>query len=101
MADGLLGSPEALLYLDDSEHEPEPFCVPLLTLAEELPTGSDPNEHHLIRAAAQQCLLIESACRTPVDTGVLRFRYLLNNSGNVEGRREGGAGNPTGTLQQF
>ena len=73
MADGLLGSPEALLYLDDSEHEPEPFCVPLLTLAEELPTGSDPNEHHLIRAAAQ-CLLIESACRTPVDTGVLRFR---------------------------
>jgi len=101
MADGLLGSPEALLYLDDSEHEPEPFCVPLLTLAEELPTGSDPNEHHLIRAAAQQCLLIESACRTPVDTGVLRFRYLLNNSGNVEGRREGGAGNPTGTLQHF
>jgi len=28
-------------------------------------------------------------------------RYLLNNSGNVEGRREGGAGNPTGTLQHF
>jgi len=27
--------------------------------------------------------------------------YLLNNSGNVEGRREGGAGNPTGTLQHF
>jgi len=29
------------------------------------------------------------------------FQYLLNNSGNVEGRREGGAGNPTGTLQHF
>jgi len=30
-----------------------------------------------------------------------RKQYLLNNSGNVEGRREGGAGNPTGTLQHF
>jgi len=31
----------------------------------------------------------------------LALRYLLNNSGNVEVRREGGAGNPTGTLQHF
>jgi len=30
-----------------------------------------------------------------------KSEYLLNNSGNVEGRREGGAGNPTGTLQHF
>ena len=73
MADGLLGSPEALLYPDAGEHGPEPFCVPLLTLAEELPTGSDPNERHLIRASAQ-CLLIESACQTRVDIGLLRFR---------------------------
>ena len=73
MADGLLGSPEALLYPDAGEHGPEPFCVPLLTVAEELPTSSDPNERHLIRASAQ-CLLIESACQTTVDIGLLQFR---------------------------
>ena len=73
MADGLLGSPEALLYSDTGEHGPEPFCVPLLTVAEVLPTSSDPNERHLIRASAQ-CLLIEGACQTTVDVGLLQFR---------------------------
>ena len=73
VADGLLGSPEALLFHDDGECGPDAFCVPLLTLAEDLPSGVDPNECHLIRAAAQ-CLLIESACQTPVDIGLLRFR---------------------------
>ena len=58
---------------DDGECGPDAFCVPLLTLAEDLPSGADPNECHLIRAAAQ-CLLIESACQTPVDIGLLRFR---------------------------
>ena len=73
IADGLLGSPEALLIHDEAACGPETFCVPLLTLAEELPCGEDPKERHLIRAAAQ-CLLIESACQTPVDIGLLRFR---------------------------
>ncbi len=73
IAHGLLGSPEALLIHDEAAFGPEMFCVPLLTKAEELPCGKDPNERHLIRAAAQ-CLLIESACQTPVDIGVLRFR---------------------------
>jgi len=31
----------------------------------------------------------------------LQAEYLLNNSGNAAGRREAGAGNPTGTLQHF
>jgi len=72
VADGLLGSPEALLIHDEGACGSEAFCVPLLTLAEELPCGADPNEGHLIRAAAQ-CLLIESACQTTVDIGLLRF----------------------------
>jgi len=73
VADGLLGSPEALLFNYGGDCGPDAFCVPLLTLAEDLPSGADPNERHLIRAAAQ-CLLIESACQTPVDIGILRFR---------------------------
>lgn len=73
VADGLLGSPEVLLIHEEGAHGPDAYCVPLLTLAEELPCGEDPNERHLIRAAAQ-CLLIESACQTPVDIGLLRFR---------------------------
>jgi len=73
LADGLLGSPEAVFYPDAREHGPEPFCVPHLTLAEEQPTSSDPNERHPIRASAQ-CLLIEGAYQTTVDLGLLQFR---------------------------
>lgn len=71
IAGGLLGSPAALLSHDTAV--PEPFCVPVLTVGEDLPEESSPQERYLICAAAQ-CLLIESACQWPIDVGMVRFR---------------------------
>ena len=36
-----LDRPEALRYLDEGERRRDSFCVPFLTLVEELPIGSD------------------------------------------------------------
>ncbi len=76
VAGGVMGQPEVLVYTEGGGREREPFCVPLLTIPEDLAPNREPDDHHLVRGAAQ-CLLLERAYKLPVDFGVLEFRNRL------------------------
>jgi hypothetical protein len=71
VAGGVIGRPEVLIYSDEDWPQ-DTLCVPLLAIPEELAPDRDPDERHLVRAAAQ-CLLLESAYDIPVDFGLLEF----------------------------
>jgi hypothetical protein len=73
VAGEVMGQPEVLVYAEVEGRERKPFCVPVLTIPEDLAPNREPDERHLVRGAAQ-CLLLERAYKLPVDLGVLEFR---------------------------
>jgi hypothetical protein len=73
VAGGVIGRPEVLIYPEEGRPQESPVCIPFLEIPEELPPNRDPDERHLVRAAAQ-CLLLEYAYDIPVDIGLLEFR---------------------------